>query len=395
MEIKILKNAENLKGRYLKDKLILEKIKSKSQYENIDTINYKLTNIETNQTEEILPSIEKYDLGEIHNISPDSEFVYFYHAYQNNEQDYIEILRYNFVSNTVENIYTFKDFLQNYKKQKRLKIFIINDLYIIIQHEYKIIDREKKYEGYFKFKLQLINMKDQSEYDILDENFVKNGISEMVAVSDNLCVVRTGYSLLPDSLYNMIEQQDVSLESICFINIGQLISDLLISQNCITVETIDQAYYNKTIPYLRKLDDYIVYSCVDMDEKEEEIKFYNINTKETKSCINKHVVRMSDLAKTYVINNEPYICITKEKSYEFLNLNSGKIDTKFNTDQQLKDVFKQSVLFTGHTKQFLFKKAKPFIDIYSFPQKKQLLHDYDEYLNSFVAENDTLYILTK
>lgn len=395
MEIKILKNAENKNGRYLKNKLILEKIKQDHEYKQIKSYKYMLTNLETNETEEILPNIDKYELGEINNVSLDSDYIYFSHIYNNNDQDYIEIIRFNFITKIMESIYTFQDFIENFSSQKRLRLYIINDLYMIIQHEYKVINKDKIYEGFFKFDLQLYNLKDQTIYDILDENFTKNGISAMLPVTDNLCVLKTGYSLLPENLYNIIDQSDASLESICFVNIGQLISDLLINQNYISVETIDQAYFNKTIPYIKKLNEYIVYTCVDLETKEEEIKFYNFNSKETKSCINKQVVRMGDLAKAYVINNDPYICITKEKSYEFLNLVSGRIDTKFSNEFKLRAVFQQSLLFTGFTRKFMLKKRKPFIDIYSFPQKKLLLHDIDEYLNYVVAENDTLYILTR
>ena len=177
---------------------------------------------------------------------------------------------------------------------------------------------DQTYSDFFKFDQRLYNLKDNTEYDITDENFNNNGISYIIPISENQCVIKTGFSLLKDNRYNMLEKKECSLESVSFVNISQMISDLVITDNAITLDTIDQAFYTTTIPYIKKEGNYLIYSCVNNATKEEEVKFYNLSNNEVRSCINQDVIRFSDLAKAYVINSEPYICIDKDKEYSFL-----------------------------------------------------------------------------
>ncbi len=399
MEVKILKNASGLNGTIFNGQ-VLEKSESDSEYEGVKQIHYYLHNIDDNRSEEILPQIEKYNIGEIKNCSLSTNYIYFTNIFENkNNTGIVSIIRYHIPDKTTESIYSYEDNIFEYPKTKRLRIFIINDLYIFLQKEYLTFNAGRTYAGFFKCKSRLLNLKDRSEYDLTEDKFIKYGIADMLQISENQVVLKTGFSLLVDNRYNELEKEEACLEGVSILNIGQMVSDLLISSDNIVIDTIEQAFYNKTIPYIKKSGKYLIYTCVDNENKQEEVKFYHIETSEIKSCINQDVIRTLDLAVPYVINDDPYICITKDNDISFLNLTSGKVDVKFEADStsgsiKLENVFNNSILFSGLTKKSLLKKSKPFIDLYSFPGKEILLHENLQYAGSTETADDNIYIFT-
>lgn len=399
MDIKILKNADGLKGRIFNGKII-EQSETESEYEGINLIHYYIYDILDGSSREILPSIEKYNIGIVKDCSENTKYLYFANLFCNKDGNKtISIIRYDINENVTQSIYSYEDDFMEYPHNKRLRIFIINDLYIFLQKEYLTYNEKKTYAGFFKFEIKFLNLKDDREYTINDSSMVKNGISDLIMVSENQCAIKTGFSLLVDNRYNELEKDEASLETVSLINLGQMISDLLISQDKIVYSVIEQAFYTKTIPYIKKSGDYLIYTIVDNENKQEEVKFYNIHNGETKNCINQDVIRLIDLAKPYVLNNEPYICITKDNKISFLNINSGKVDSVFERDnsdmtQELVRVFDNSLLFCGSTKKKLLKKSRPFIDIYSFPDEELILHENGEYADC-IEKDGELYIIEK
>lgn len=405
MEIKILQNFEWNFGQYLNDNYVLETLKYDSEFKSIKGVRYCLLNIETNERTEILPNIEKYEIGSIVDVCLEKKYLYFVNLeknYSKNAEDnnteeskkngHILILRYNIFTGETETVYGFVDNLDGLNETRKIKIFIINDSYLILQNEYLVLSSSKMYSGFFKFNQRLYNIKDETEYIITDENFNINGIMDIIPVLENQCIIKTGYSLLEDNRYNLLEKDECSLEAVSFMNISQMISDLAINKGTVSLETIEQTYYNKTIPYIKRMDDYLVYSCVNNETKEEEVKFYNLITGEIKNCINQEVVRLSNMAKAYVLNSEPYICIVKDNEISFLNLNTGKIDTKYDNGLKLCEIYSNLLIFTGTNKN-IFGKKKMFFDVISFPEGEQLLHEQSEYIDSFITNNDILYIV--
>lgn len=412
MKIKILQNSEWHFGKYLSDNYVLETTEYDGEFESVKGIRYSLLNLETNERIEVLPNINKYNIGEIIDVSTEPKYLYFANVEKDDTEaskdiyaDYTEVdrykevgkillLRYNISSGATEALYNFSENLYGLNEIKKLKIFFINDYYIIIQNEYLVLNKSKTYSGFFRFNQRLYNIKDETEYMIADENFNLNGIMNILAISDNQCVIKTGYSLLEDNRYNLLDEDECSLEAVSFVNIGQMVSDLAIGKKSISLETIEQTYHNKTIPYIKKMGDYVIYSCVNNETKEEEVKFYNLTSSEIKTCINQDVIRISNLAKAYVLNNEPYICIIKDNELSFLNLNTNKIEPKYNNGSRLCEIYNNLLVFTGVNKT-IFGKKKTFFDIISFPGGELLLHEQSEYVDSLITNTDTLYIIVK
>lgn len=398
MEVRILKNTSGLNGTIFNGQ-VLEKSERDSEFSGIRRIHYYLHNIDDNQSEEILPQIEKYDIGEIKNCSLATQYLYFTNIFEKNNTGIVSIIRYDLVNKTTQSIYSYEDNIFEYPKTKRLRIFIINDLYVFLQKEYLTFNAGRTYAGFFKCKSRLLNLKDGGEYDLTEDKFIRYGIADMLQISESQLVIKTGFSLLVDNRYNELEEEEACLEGISILNIGQMISDLMLSGDNIVLDTIEQAFYSKTIPYIKKAGGYLIYTVVDNENKQEEVKFYHIETSEVKSCIHQDVIRTPDLAIPYVIQDEPYICVTKDNAISFLNLSSGKVDVKFDMTTtagtfKLENVFHSSVLFSGNTKRTLLKKSKSFIDLYSFPGKELLLHENLQYADSIATKEDNIYIFT-
>ena len=130
MDIKILKNADGLKGRIFNGKII-EQSETESEYEGINLIHYYIYDILDGSSKEILPSIEKYNIGIVKDCSENTKYLYFANLFCNKDGNKtISIIRYDINENVTQSIYSYEDDFMEYPHNKRLRIFIINDLYI-------------------------------------------------------------------------------------------------------------------------------------------------------------------------------------------------------------------------------------------------------------------------
>ncbi len=396
MEIKIVKNSHQFSGEYLMGDYVLETVVNKSAI--VPTVKLFIYNISSNIRNEISPKLPKYILGGIHNISVNKENVYFITESSNKDGlfDFC-LVRYNITSQVTEPVYTFNADIEQYVNDNKLELFILNDMYVLMQKEELVTNISNTYSGYFSYELKLYNILEDKTYNVFDENLNKNGIISMEAVSDTVAVMKTGFSLLPDSRYNIFEKEEVPVESISFVNIGQFISDIMIGQNNININIIDQAYFNRTFPYVKTQGDYIIYSAVSLDTKEEEVVFYNYSTKERKNCINKEVIRMTDLAKIHFINNTPYILVNRDSNNNFINLDTMKIDFSFDNSLTLNDVYDNIFILSGTYTKGIFKKSDvPYFEVYNaLPKKQLLLREKGQYICSVYTQNDELYVFEK
>lgn len=397
MNIKILKNFENYencKATMLNENLVLEKVYSDIENSGLKKIRYILLDISDNSRREILPQYDKYNIGDVKNISSSSDYIYFFtYTSDDKEASEIKLMRYNIISGKHEVIFVFNDDITMYSIVKRLKIFVLNEFYLLVQQEYLKTNSNEKCSGFFKFDSFLYNINDQKIYSVVDENLSTNGINDIIPISENQCVIKTGFPLLQDSRFSLLEKDEVSVEAVSIINIGQLISDILIMQTSITFDTIDQAYYNKTIPYIDVQDNYLIYSVTDNIENFEEIVFYNLTDKEITKCINKNVYEMKDLARHYIINDEPYICISKTTKTEFINLKKAKIEYKFEENLKLETVEKNMFIFSGTNEKGLIRKPYSYCEIYDSQQNTLLREKGDYFECKCFGDNLYLFII--
>lgn len=397
MEIKIVKNSHEFEGVYLTGDYVLETTYVNDEDESVRKYELYLYDIKNNEREIICKSLPKYDLGSITNVSVNRENIYFITGDEVNNGFEASLVRYNICTGNSEIVYSFAVNLSEYWNTYRLRIFVLNDMCVLLQKEEKISNMSNTYSGYFKYELKLYNVAEDKIYDVLDENLNKNGIDKMEAVSETIAVIKTGFSLLPDKRYNVFEKEEVSVEGISFLNIAQFISNIMIGQNNITMDVMDQGYYTRTFPYMRVEKDVVIYSAVNTESKEEEVVIYNFVKKEKKNCINKNVVRMSDLAKIHTINGIPYLMLTTNKKTSFINLETMKAEIEFDHDVSIKNVFNDVFVVTGTYKKGIVRKVDtPYFEVYAgVPKKNKLIREKGEYICSVYTDNDELYIFEK
>ncbi len=395
MNIRIIKNAMPSLGKRFKGHYLLETAIIESDIEFFNKVKYYIYDIDTNTKEEIAAQINKYQAAIIHDMSIDSKNLYFTSCEQIDNKIKIDLQRCDLETKKIDCIYSFEDEIEIYQREKRIKIFILNDNYILVQNELLRSNLADNYEGFFEFEQYLYNLNDKSIVQVLDENLSNNGISRMWPISEKLCVIKTGYQLLEDNRYKKINKNEASVEGVSFINISQLISDINLKQRNIIIDTIDQAYFNKTIPYVRVEDDFVIYSKVNLEDKTEELIFYNFTTKEMQNCINKNAIDIDSLAKPYIISKQPYIRIDKKEGTQFFNLKKTKIDIKLKENENIVNVLNDVFIIATKSKRFLSKKENEFINVYKMPNKQLILREKGEYLNAFRLAKDDIYVFTK
>lgn len=395
MNIRILKNTQEFNGVLLKNNIVLETKFSKSQFNGINAVRYFLYDLETNSREEILPKIKKYNLLNIVDAAWDSKYIYFTNCGVQFGNIRIKIFRYDYLSKQFDVIYSFVDSLYIIHQQKQIKIFILNDSYFIFQSAHLKSNEKYTFKDFLNFELFLFNIKENSEIKIVDENLSNNGIDSIIPISDTHSVLKTGYSLLTNERFKYLEKEEACVEAISIVNIQQLISDLLLIDSNIDIDTIDQAFFNKTFSYVLVKGDYMVYSSVNFELQEEEIFFYNYITKETRTCINQNVYRSEDLARPYIIENTPYIRLNNQKGTEFFNLDRSKIDIRFDSDVEVSNVIDNIFIVSGMIKKGLVKKYRPYLSIYKYPQMNILHQEKAFYLGGIRTDEENLYIFVK
>lgn len=396
MNIKIIKNTQEFNGVLLNDNIVLETKHSKSQYNGVNAVKYFLFDLENNRREEVLPKIKKFNLIDIIDASWNSKFIYFTNCVpQNHGKMEVNIIKYDYSSGEYDVMYSFYDDISLFPNKKHIKLFVLNDTYLIFQTSFLRFNQEKTFEDFLNFELFLYSIKDNVETKIIDENLTNNGIDNIEPISETHSVLKTGYSLLHNGRIHNLSKEETCVESISIINIQQLISDLLLAGSDIVIDAIDQAYYTKTFPYIRVQDDYLIYSAVNFETNEEEIFFYNNVTKETISCINQNVKSTADIAKPYIIDGNPYIKLLTSNGTEFFNITRAKIDVRFENDVVVNDVIDNFFIVSGITKRKFFGTYQSFLSIYRYPQMNLLHQEKAYYLGAISTDSNNLYLFVK
>lgn len=392
MDIKILKNIDNYKNQLLKKNYVLETFYDDTSNKGVSKVKYVVFDINNNLRKEVLPEVDKFALGTIKVIQQSEDFIYFF-TIENKKS--IVLKKYNYINDETTDVFTFDDDISMYTVAKRLKIFVLNETYILVQHEYIKTNKDETCSGFFGFESFLYNQQDGNFYSVVDENIVQNGISDMIGISENICAIKTGFSLLKDERYKYLSRDEVSVEAVSIVNIGQLISDIIISQTNITMDTLHQSFFTHTIPYIEVEKGYLIYSVIDNIEHTEELFFYNIETKEVVNCINKNVMDDNTLAKHHIIGNEPYISLKKSTGYEFINLKKAKVEFRFEKSMDLLAVNNDLFLLAGIKSKGLIRKESPFFEIYSYPNMNCILSEKGECTDLLSVSEDEIYIFTK
>ena len=392
--LRIVKNAEGVNGVVLSNQCVLLIEETEEKLEGYSYQKYFMYNLETNTKVEIAPNIPKLNIVKIKDINKFSEYVYFSFFFLDEEDIEVRIFRYSIKEKNCKNIYAFTDKFEKYKNEQKTKIYVLNEYYLLIQNQILRMNLTESYEGYLDFELSMYNILQKETIKIMDENLTSNGIADIMLISENVCVLKTGYSLIEDDRYKLLEKEEVSVESISFVNLGQLVSDIIISKSNIVMNTIDQTFYTDTIPYFKVKGDYLIYSKYNFEQKEETVVYYNYAEKKKYVCINKSDTEEIKLANTIIFNKKPYIMVDTAQGIEFYNILDKKTDFIFNNHGKFECAV-NDIIIGSSTKKGLFGKNKEYISVYKYPGLSLVHSEKGKFLGCITDGFGKTYILTK
>ena len=376
MNIHIIENTDVINIKSLANGCIVQMREHDSKFEGIKIQQLFVHNPENGVNMEIEPDIIKYNFIKINDTKLNSNYIYFT-GITSKEQSgrffTIKVYRHDIENAKTSVIYEFEEDIEKYSKYMRTKIFAINNHYLFIQNEYLRSNLTEEYDGYFDFEQWLFSVNDQKKYKIYDEYISSSGIMSLMPVSEKVCLIKTGYSLFKDNRYKILKKHEAVRESIGFLNIAQMVSDIIEEKKHIVMDTIESVFYSSTIPYVKVHGEYICYSKIKLGEKlEEEVVFYNYSSKKSLMCINNDVNRNMQLASVCILKKQPHIIIKKPGCHEFVNVSDPK--KKIVLDDKYKiECIEEKYIIASIVKRKWFIKKQSQIFVFEYPSM-QILH---------------------
>jgi hypothetical protein len=395
MNIRFLAQSEYFNGIHLKDDIILEKEYEQGPFMNLPKVRYYLYYLEENIRKEVMPHTDKVDIFQITDCQYESEYLYFteYEDITGNGYTY-NIIRYNITDHTHTRIISLRDNIELYPDKKEIKIYVLDESNLMIQRALPKQKNNGKYTGFFDFSLILFNFVKNKQMIIEDENLTKNGIEFILPYNETSCIMKTGYSMFEDERYNKLTKEDAAVEMLIILNIQQFISDLQLEQPNLVMNAIDQAYYDTTIIDAKLSENFLIYSKFNYENDEENIIFYNIDSKESVTCINKTTSGQSLLKNAVVMDSTPYMISENSSGTQFFNLLLNETETTYADDFSLKYANNTTLIFS-YIEKNLFGREREMVAIQKFPSKKIILEEKGEFIGAVASDKDTTYIFLK
>lgn len=135
MNLQFITNANNLNGKMLGDGLMLEKEYEPSKFKGINRVKYFIYDLSVNEKTEINPRSEKYDLFDITDCNYKSDNVYYTEYDDQYDGTFaVNVIKYNYKTREARIIFSMLDRIENCPDKKQVKIFILNDSNLLLQH---------------------------------------------------------------------------------------------------------------------------------------------------------------------------------------------------------------------------------------------------------------------
>lgn len=395
MEIRIIKNAPGVVYEPAAESRVLQITEGKHSLGELRSNKYELFCVNSNQKEEIEPDIPKYHLWDIVNLNRQNSYIYFTSCSMKDKgRVEISLYRYEWEKKETEQLFSVMDELILYPEQKKTRIFILDENYLLCQNMYLRANGMENYHGFLDFELALYSIKEKKSFPVTDQYLLQAGISFMAPISKNICAIKTGYNLLRGDGFQYLSDTETVTENIGFVNIKQMISDILLKQKNIYIDIIDQVKTDKTIPAFQVQEDYLIYSRVSR-EGSEEVFFYHYSDKEVNACIFPNVRRMEDLSSPCILRGMPCILMEDRKGTQLYNLKKGKKEFVFGNDTQVKGIQKDLIVVeTRHRRKF-FKPAYTTVQVYQYKGREMLVNEKGSFQSVIIPQENNLYLFMK
>ncbi len=389
MNIRFLAQSEFFNGIHLKEDIVLEKEYEAGPFENIPKVRYFLYYLEENVRKEVAPHHDKVDIFKISDCVFESNFLYFTEYDLQPDDTYeFNIYRYNITDHTYKKIITLKDNVNLYPDRKQIKIYILDEANLIIQRALPKASSTSSRYGFHDFSLIVFNFVKNKQILINDPTLSNNGIDFIIPTGENSCIMKTGYPVFDDGVDT---EDDAAVESLIDLNISQFISDLQLEQQNLVFTNIDQCFFDSTIIDAKVNSNYLIYSKYDHDDSEESIVFYNLESKETYTCINKTQHSRTLMKNATVIDNVPYIYTKTSQGYEFRNLVTDEVENIYPSDYNIVFINNTTIIASIKEKN-IWNKVKENVAIIKYPGKKIVLKENGVFIGAIASNKETTFI---
>ena len=320
-------------------------------------VSYYLYNVNNDVKEELLPEFDKYMAASFFTGEKQSNEIFFFHIeYSAFPNATFYIFSYDYKHQLCKEVYRFEDNLKLYESDKKIDLFILNSNYFILQFRNIKSKGNSKVKQYVRFESFLYDRSNRMIFEINDNRIKTSGIYQMLPVSNNVCAVRLGYNLIDDNRYKSMTKSDAVTETIGLFSISQLISDILLKLPTFSMEVVDEVFWNKTFSSIKVCGKYVIFSRISMENKSQEIFFYQYVSKETLMLLNKNPYSPESLMAC-VLQKNPYIVKERRKYIEFYNINRNNVEVKLPSGTKILDI-QNDILFLASKKKGLFAKDK-------------------------------------
>lgn len=348
-----------------------------------------------NRKEEIAPNITKYQLWDIRVLQSPEGSCYFTscHVIEKN-QIKVELYRYQEEAKKVELLYEEKENILIYASQKKTVVFILNENYLLIQHTYIRSNEIENYSGFLDFELKLYSIREEKAFPVTDIWLSQSGIEQMQLVTKNICAIKTGVNLLEEKRYQLLTEREVFPERIGFLNIQQMISDILLKQKNIYMDVIEETKWNKTLLNMHVEDGILMYSRLSLKENREEVIFYSYENREADICENTSISEPEQIADTCVIAKAPYIRRKTEEGTSFYNVRKRCCDIFFGKEKRIRGMAHGIAVLEERRRKFFFFPERRKCEVYKLPLKERLLQEKAEVNCVIIPDEETVFLFT-
>ena len=284
-----------------------------------------------NTITEIEPEIKKAAFIDIHVSFKPCRDVYYGVCYEREDGSVdIDILAYDLSEKTSRVLCSLNETPDVLSGQKRIKVFLLSPTQLLIQTE--IVD----IQGADSLMGNILFTETDTPIEIIEENLKNNGINSIVPLNETEIMIKTGFSFLEDSRLSFGSEKDALIESVYTTSISKFTADIALKLTNIDMNLLTSTYFDKYILKPEVKDDYILYTVVNVNDRESDCIFYNYVTGEKLTAKNSDV-DLQDMRVAYVINNTPYVRKYIDNSCEFVNLSTAENDISF-YDEDFVDV---------------------------------------------------------
>jgi hypothetical protein len=355
-------------------------------------VDYYLYHLKRNIREEILPDIEKYMVANFSFCEREVSEIYFFHIeYTTYPVATFLLFSYNIHQQVCKEVYRFEDNLKLYERDKRIDLFILNANYFLMQFKMLTSNSRNTYKGYLRFSSFLYDRNNRMRFEIHDERIERYGIMQMEPVANNVCALRIGYNLIDDARYEHLMKGEAAHETIGLVSISQFIGDILLKLPAVSMEIIDEVYWDKTFTEIKRQGKYVSFSRVSREDLSQEIIFYQYITKETMMLLNKNAYEPEKLFPT-VLKKSPYIVKERKKFIEFYNISKNVVDVRLPIGTKIVDI-RNDMLVLQITKKGLFSGSREeLLEVYQFAGMKQLYKEKVQNIQVLSTAPDNLLI---